>query len=211
MPSSPDDAVQSMYEQSAESYSGIMDEEIQLPLYADALSRLKERIAGLAGPVVDTSCGPGHMLSMYHEQFDRERALVGIDLTPRMVELAEQRLGSAARVVAGDMRQLDAVADGAAAAIVSYFSIHHLDRTGVADAFSEWSRALRPQGQLLLAVWEGEGEIDYGEEATLVAYRYGAEQITAMLEAAGFVVDRCAVEAVEEIPMDAIYLEATRG
>jgi hypothetical protein len=40
---------------------------------------------------------------------------------------------------------------------------------------------------------------------------YATTQVTGWVERAGFVVDRCVVEPVPEMPMDAIYLEATKG
>ena len=89
---SPAEDVQALYDESAEWYAEIMDAEIGLPLYADTLGRLAERIRSLPGPVLDTSCGPGHMLRLYHDKFDGERALVGMDLSPKMVSMARKAL-----------------------------------------------------------------------------------------------------------------------
>lgn len=59
------------------------------------------------------------------------------------------------------MRELDMVDAGSAAAVVSFFSVHHLDPEGVCVALREWRRVLRSEGQLLIAAWEGVGAIDY--------------------------------------------------
>ena len=61
-----------------------MDKEIDLPVYSDLLGRLQERIANVPGTLIDTACGSGHMMSMYHERYDQQRLLLGIDLSPRM-------------------------------------------------------------------------------------------------------------------------------
>ena len=82
-----------MYEETADSYAQMMDTEIGLPVYADILGRLRDRIANIPGAVVDTACGSGHMLSMYHERYDSNRPLLGIDLSPRMVSIAGEKLG----------------------------------------------------------------------------------------------------------------------
>ena len=207
---SPESKVREFYDSTADSYAQMMDSEIDLPMYSDTLSRLAERIAAIRGPVVDTSCGSGHMLFRYRDQYDPDRSLVGVDLSPRMVALAKGRLGRSANVLAGDMRDLGQVESASSAAVVSFFALHHLDPDKILSAFQEWRRVLRPGGQLLAATWEGAGPIDYGEESDVVALRYSEREIRDWAVAAGYVVDRCTVEPVEGMPMMAVYLEGTR-
>jgi ubiquinone/menaquinone biosynthesis C-methylase UbiE len=202
--------VRELYEDSAESYSEMMDTEIDLPIYADTLGRLAERIANIPGPVIDTSCGSGHMLSRYHDCYDSGRSLLGIDLSPCMVAIASARLGSHAETVTGDMRDLGAVEADSASAVLSFFAIHHADARDVQAALDEWHRVLCPGGQLVVAAWEGTGSIDYGGHSDVVALRYSEDEVVAWAREAGFVVSRCVVEAVEEMPMKAIYLEGTK-
>jgi len=95
--------VRQLYEDSADFYAHMIDVEIDLPVYSDVLTRLAQRLVGIRGPVIDSSCGAGHMLLRYHERFDPERAFVGIDLSPRMVAIARDRLCAGADVVVGDM------------------------------------------------------------------------------------------------------------
>ena len=54
---SPADEVREMYEDTADSYAHMMDAEIGLPVYADFLGRLRDRIANTPCAVVDTACG----------------------------------------------------------------------------------------------------------------------------------------------------------
>ena len=207
---SPAEDVQALYDESAEWYAEIMDAEIGLPLYADTLGRLAERIRSLPGPVLDTSCGPGHMLRLYHDKFDGERALVGMDLSPKMVSMARKALGPAAEVLKGDMRDLTKTLSGSTAAVVSFFALHHLDAKDAAQAVEEWSRVLKAGGQLVVATWEGSGHIDYGDTSDVLARRYSQAEVDAWIREAGFTIDRSVVEPVEDMPMDAIYVEATR-
>ena len=202
--------VRELYEDSAESYSKMMDSEIDLPIYADTLGRLADRIADIPGPVIDTSCGSGHMLSRYHDCYDSGRSLVGIDLSPRMVAIASARLGSHAETATGDMRDLGTVEADSTSAVLSFFAIHHADARDVRTALDEWHRVLRPGGQLVVAAWEGTGPIDYGSHSDVVALRYSEDEVVAWAREAGFAVNRCVVEPVEEIPMKAIYLEGTK-
>ncbi|MCO4747041.1 MAG: class I SAM-dependent methyltransferase [Proteobacteria bacterium] len=211
MKTSPTAAVRQMYEASADHYATMMDAEIELPVYADTLGRLAGRIASVAGPVLDVSCGPGQMLELYGQRFDAGRPLVGVDLSPRMVELATARLSAEARVVLGDMSVLSGFADASVAAIINFFAVHHLNPSALRAALAEWHRVLAPGGQLVVAAWEGSGVIDYGEHADIVALRYAAAELNAWSEQAGFAVSRCDVEDVADFPMDAVYLEAGKA
>ena len=149
------------------------------------------------------------MLHRYHAQLESGRALAGVDLSPRMVELAARRLGDAADTHVGDMRTLEPVPAGSAAALLSFFGLHHLDPEEIAPTLRRWRRALRPAGQLVVATWEGEGPIDYGGASDVVALRYRAGQLEAWASDAGFQVDRCRVEPIEGMEMDAVILEGT--
>lgn len=204
-------AVRGLYEESADGYAEMMDSEIDLPVYADILGRLAERIADISGPVIDTSCGSGHMLSRYHERYDPKRSLLGVDLAPRMVEIAGSRLGSNARIVTGDMRDLGPFESGSSAAVLSFFAIHHIDPDGISTALREWHRVLQPGGQLIVAAWEGVGSIDYGGQFDVVALKYPKDEVVSWVRDAGFVVDRSTVEPVEGMPMEAVYVEGTKG
>lgn len=210
MKASPATKVCELYENSADSYAEMMDAEIDLPVYADTLGRLADRIQKLPGALIDTSCGPGHMLLKYREHFDGERSLIGVDLSPRMSEIARSKLGSGASILTGDMRNLSAVETGVAAAVLSFFAIHHLDAEDIMMALRDWNRVLVNGGQLVVATWEGSGAVDYGGSSEVVAHRYSKAQIVNWIQESGFDVTRAVVEPVEEIPMDAIYVEATK-
>ncbi len=110
MKTSSNDEVRKMYDETVESYDKMMDVEIGLSVYSDTLERLRDRIVKTTGTLIDTACGSGHMLAMYHEQYDYRRSLLGVDLSPRMVAIAARRLGNSARIVVGDMCDLSEVA-----------------------------------------------------------------------------------------------------
>lgn len=202
--------VRKMYEETADSYAQMMDTEIGLPVYTDILGRLSVRLANTPGIVVDTSCGSGHMLSMYNKRYDQDRPLLGVDISPRMVSIAEKKLGLNAQVIVGDMRDLSAIDSGSSSAVLNFFAIHHLDSEDVKLAFREWYRILGPNGQLVVAAWEGSGTIDYGDESDIIALRHNSNEMSAWAQEAGFMINRCLVEPVEDFPMDAVYLEGIK-
>ena len=138
--------VREFYEASAESYAAIMDSDIDLPVYSDLLGRLAERIAAPPGALVDTSCGPGHLLLHYRERFEQSRPIIGIDLAPSMVALASTTLGPSATVNRGDMRDMSDLKSEAAAAVISFFALHHLDADDAVRAMREGNRILTTDG-----------------------------------------------------------------
>ena len=203
------ETVRALYEASAGTYSGMMDSEIDLPMYADTLGRLAERLVGMSGPVVDASCGSGHMLARYRERYDPVRSLVGLDLSPAMVALAAEWLGLDVVVKTGVMRDLHEIESGTAAAVIGFVALHHIGTDDMVPTLCEWHRVIRDQGQVLLATWEGVGAIRR-------CIRRGGAAIHAgpgshLVLRAGFVVERYVVEPVDDMPMDAVYVEATKG
>lgn len=210
MKTSSEEETRAMYDQTAEGYAELMDSEIHLPIYAETLKRLSESIDDLPGYLLDTSCGSGHMLAMYRERFDRDRPLLGIDLSPQMVAIAQSKLGPSGKVSLGDMRDLSALESESAAAVLSYFAVHHLNPEEVQAVLKEWHRVLALDGRLVVAAWEGTGTIDYGESSKLIALRYQSDQLLSWAQAAGYRILRCVTEPVEEMPMDAIYFEAVK-
>jgi ubiquinone/menaquinone biosynthesis C-methylase UbiE len=203
------ESVQHMYDDSAQGYSSMMDEEIKQPIYHKMLTSLSTAIEGLSGPVVDTSCGSGHMLYMYRQQIDAQRPLIGTDLSPEMVKISQQRLGAAIEVHTADMCRLPFLLDNSCAGVISFFAIHHLNPKGVKDAFQEWRRILISGGQLLLAAWEGEGAIDYGSFSDIQALNHSSKELIKWLAKAGFNVSICDAVTVEEMAMEAVYIQAS--
>ncbi len=199
-----------MYNTSAEFYSQMMDDEIKHPVYTKTFTRLHENIKDQQGALIDTACGTGHMLAMYHDNYDPDRLLIGIDLSTSMTSIASNKLGSRARIITGDMCKLNSIDADSAVAVLNFFALHHLDAEQIEDALREWYRVLKPQGQLFIATWEGEGAIDYGGESDIIALRYRLDELIPLVQKAGFEITRSAVEPVEEFPMDAIYIDAVK-
>jgi SAM-dependent methyltransferase len=87
-------------------------------------------------------------------------AVTGIDLAPRLIEVARRRAeaqGASASFVVGDLRTLP-FEDSTFDVVLSVFGIIFAEDAEL--AFSEMMRVLRPSGRGLLAVWVPAGPID---------------------------------------------------
>lgn len=98
--------------------------------------------------LLDSGCGPG-LVSIYLADFVRE--VVGVDLTPAMIELAAATAAQSALAnisfVEGNMASLPFPADHFDVS-VSRYAFHHLENPKV--AFQEMLRVTRPGGKIIV-------------------------------------------------------------
>jgi ubiquinone/menaquinone biosynthesis C-methylase UbiE len=111
--------------------------------------------------VLDVGCGPGRTTGLLAA---RDLPVIGIDLSPGMIEVA-RRDHPELDFRVGSMTALD-LADGSVAGVVSWWSIIHLPRDVVPQAFAEFHRVLAPGGVLLMG-------FHVGEESTHKTSGYG--------------------------------------
>jgi SAM-dependent methyltransferase len=147
-----------------------------------------DRFAATLAPgarLLDLGCGPG-----IHTAWLRERGLraVGGDLSTGMLDQARRFAGPP--LIQLDMRALpfgSAAFDG----VWWMASLLHLPKAEAPAALAGARRILVPGGLLALDVQEGEGETwqdNYGTGLPRFFARYGADEMAAMLAAAGFAV-----------------------
>jgi ubiquinone/menaquinone biosynthesis C-methylase UbiE len=142
------------------------------------------------GPVTDAGCGAGRITGWLHKA---GLAIDGVDLSPGMLAAARRDYPDL-RFAEGDMLHLD-LPDASRAAIVAWYSIIHLPRERVPDAFAEFRRVLKPGGYLQLAFQVGDddghrGEA-FGQAIDLSFRRHRPEVVTQQLAAAGLPVRAC--------------------
>lgn len=203
------DDVRDLYERSASDYEKMMDQEIGFPVYDFVLRDLASRLETVNGAIVDSSCGPGHMLERILHETTSNREIIGVDISPSMIAKARRRLGDSTTLIEGDMGRLPQLPEGSCAAVISFYAIHHLDADRLRQSLLEWRRVLTPGGHLLLAAWEGQGPIDYGDASDVVARRYRLSEIVECMVSVGLRVERQSVQAVEDFDMDTVHLLAT--
>jgi SAM-dependent methyltransferase len=138
-----------LYEDDAELYDIAFDWDI-----SDEADWLVERLQ--ATTVLEPGCGAGRMLEALA---DRGCQVVGIDRSPRMVELSRRRLGTRGDVVEADMTQFDLgrTFDGAVCPINTLL---HLSPAELERHLHRVAQHLEPRTRYLVQV----GLVEAGEE-----------------------------------------------
>jgi ubiquinone/menaquinone biosynthesis C-methylase UbiE len=136
-----------------------------------------------AGPVAELGCGPGNVTAHLR---DLGLDVFGIDLSPVMIDLARETYPDL-RFEVGSMDALD-LADGELNGIVSWYSIIHAPPQNLPSYFAEFRRVLAPEGHLLLAFFESEGDplTEFDHKVT-AAYRWPVDELAGLAGEAGFV------------------------
>jgi len=172
------------YERDAEGWAGRGHDK-------SLLARQYERIAGLVGaigPVLDLGCGPGFDTA---ELKARGLAVVGLDITRAMLNIAGRRLSSGAPLVQGDSRCLP-FAGGTFAGVWASASLLHLPKSQVSPALREVRRVLQDGGVFYSAMKEGvqDGLDQPTPQGTVKSPRYFAHyrapEWASLLENCGF-------------------------
>ena len=140
------------------------------------------------GPIADLGCGPGHVAGHLHAL---GRAVIGIDLSPAMVETAA-RLSPGPEYRQGTMLALDLAAASLGGAI-AYYSIIHLTEDELVTAFAELRRVLRPDGAALIAFHAGRHVLRmedwWGHSVALDFHFHAPATVRRLLEGAGLTVE----------------------
>ncbi|WP_020519747.1 class I SAM-dependent methyltransferase [Catelliglobosispora koreensis] len=116
--------------------------------FAEAIKK-----ADLGLPVADVGCGPGKMTAYLAE---RGVTIFGIDLSPKMIELAREAFPHLSFTV-GSNTALD-LEDGSLGGILAHYSTHHTPPEHLPLVYAEFYRTLTTGGCLMLAGHAGPDE-----------------------------------------------------
>jgi SAM-dependent methyltransferase len=222
-PQSPDEpgpvavGVLAAYDAVAGAYDAQLADELDhKPLDRALLTAFLELVG--SGAIADIGCGPGHVTRWLAA---RHADVIGIDLSPGMIDIARRRAPKLTFAVAS-MVELPA-GQAAWAGIVAAYSIIHLTPDERARACAEFARVLRPGGWLLVAFHVdgpgfAAGDVNgltswFGERVELDFYFLDPDEVVSQLESAGFsVVARLERQPSPEVefPSRRCYLLAQR-
>ena len=111
--------------------------------YPDVLAELeKEPFTDL----LDCGCGTAPMLTLLHKKYP-DKHYTGIDLTPKMIEVAKAKNMKNVELIVGDCENLP-FDEKSFDAVICCQSFHHYPN--VQEFFNSVSRVLRPDGRLIL-------------------------------------------------------------
>lgn len=111
--------------------------------YPDVLSELEKEPFET---VLDCGCGTAPIISLLHKKYPKKH-YTGIDITPKMIEVAKAKDLQGTEFVVGDCENLP-FEDNAFDAIICCESFHHYPN--VQDFFNSVQRCLKPGGRLIL-------------------------------------------------------------
>lgn len=135
------------YECMAEAYAARVDTKPHNAFYdRPAVISLLPPVMGKR--VLDAGCGPG----VYSEWLvDHGAEVVGVDVSPKMVELANRRLNGRAKIIQADLNEPLAFIEASSFdVIVSALALDYIENWSV--PFVEFFRILREQGLLVFSV-----------------------------------------------------------
>ncbi len=182
-------------------YGELQDKPFDRQVLDDFADRVRHN-----GPVCDLGCGPGQVARYLR---DRGVDTFGLDLSAGML-IEAQRLSPDLGFVRGDMLSLG-IQPGSLAGVTAFYSIIHIERSGVPAALAELRRVLRRDGYLLLTFHLGEDTIHatdfHGHAVHLEVTLFTIPEMTCYLEAAGFSVER----ALEREPYPEVEYQSRRG
>jgi SAM-dependent methyltransferase len=159
------------WEELAETYGAYFE-----PLVQQAIGPLLDAApVSAGGRVLDLCCGPGFVSAAAAE---RGAASVGVDFSPRMLNLARRRY-PALEFCEGDAERLD-FPDGSFDAVVMNFGILHVARPEAVA--SQAARVLRKGGWFAFTVWEKPG-LNIGHQIIFDAMQANANMDVGLPEA----------------------------
>lgn len=157
-----------------------------LTMYDETYDRFCELLTKKGARVLDAACGPGNV-ARYLLERRPDFELVGVDLAPRMIELAREA-APRARFAVHDCRELPELGtfDGIACA----FGLPYLSGEEVVQFIADAANVLTPGGVFYLSTMEGKHE-DSGFQGTStgdkVYINYHSEaQLVSALVSSGF-------------------------
>jgi SAM-dependent methyltransferase len=164
------------------------------------------------GPIADLGCGPGHVALFLHRL---GRRVIGIDLSPGMIETARKlRPGPEFRV--GNILRLD-LDDGSLAGAVAFYSIIHLTFEELPTAFAELRRVLAPDGLALIAFHAGRHTVHrdewWGHDVSIDFHFHPPEEVEKLLREADLEIDSSLLRQAGkgEVQTERSYLMARRS
>lgn len=176
--------VTNCYDLTAEEYAKVFYNELDNKPFDRMI--LQRFASENSGKFADLGCGCGHTTKYLAENGVKE--IVGIDLSPEMVKIAE-KLNKNLNFEVGNMLDLDK-SDDEFGAILAFYAIVHFTYEEIERVFSEIYRGLKSSGQFLFSFHVGDEKVTLDEflnqKVKITFYFFEVDRILELLEKVGF-------------------------
>ncbi len=167
------------YSSLSEQYIGLLDG--GWPDDEDDTALVRRHLTGLAGPVLDLGCGPGHWTAHLHSL---GAEVMGVDTVPEFIAYAQATYpGPVFRL--GAMTDLN-VPEHSVAGILSWYSTIHVPPRHLSRVLAEFRRLLAPSGVLVTGFFASDDVVAAFDHKVIIAYRWPADVFAQHLVEAGF-------------------------
>jgi SAM-dependent methyltransferase len=171
--------VRDAYSAVSEQYIALFGGECQG--HEDDTAFVRRHLTGLAGPVLDVGCGPGHWTGYLHSLGVE---VTGIDMVPEFIGHArathpgpEFRLGS--------LTDLD-VPEHSLAGILAWYSTIHLPASELDLVLAQFRRVVAPSAVLVIGFFDSDDDVAEFDHKVITAYRWPIDVFSGRLTTAGF-------------------------
>lgn len=197
---------QQSYDRVATEYAARIFDELQYKPFDRALLDRLAAMTSPLGPICDLGCGPGQVARYLHDQ---GFSAIGVDLSAGMVAEA-RRLSPDIIFEQGSVLDLP-FEDSALGGIAAFYSVIHIPRPQLGQAFAEMCRVVKPGGAVLIAFHLGDADRHLDEwwdlPVALDFYFFRPEEVEVPLAEAGFEI----VETLERDPYPDVEHQGRRA
>ncbi|MDN5749936.1 MAG: class I SAM-dependent methyltransferase [Pseudonocardia sp.] len=173
------ESVRNAYSVASEQYISLFDGGWQD--HEDDTALVRRHLVGLAGPVLDLGCGPGHWTAYLHAL---GADVTGVDVVPEFIAHAQAtHVGS--RFQLGSMTELN-VAEHSVAGILAWYSTIHLPPPELSRVLSVFRQLLVPSGMLVVGFFDSDSGVSEFDHKVITAFRWPVDVFAELLAEAGF-------------------------
>lgn len=149
--------------------------------HEDDTALVRRHLTGLAGPVLDLGCGPGHWTAHLHAL---GVDVTGVDVVPEFIAHA-RATHPGPTFLLGSMTELD-VPEHSAAGILAWYSTIHLPPPELDRVLAGFRRLLAPGGVLVAGFFDSDDGVAAFDHKVTTAYRWPVGVFAQHLAEAGF-------------------------
>lgn len=148
--------------------------------HEDDTALVRRHLIGLAGPVLDLGCGPGHWTAFLHAL---GADVTGVDIVPEFIAHA-RATHPGPKFQLGSMTEVDA-AEHSVSGILAWCSTIHMRPPELKRALAAFRQLLTPSGVLVVGFFDSDSDVSEFDHKVTTAYRWPVDVFAEHLAEAG--------------------------